>query len=251
MNAYNNCDSNKHRDQFARCASRVSAIFLMALCCGCPPKPPTQLEQLRGVPVGWIRVEATADLDDKERFGQDDADAIRQSVPTVSMLVTEWEAYDVAEIQGTETRVHLACTGPEYFQLLQDAMDIELIRGRFLTKQDVQTSAQVVVLDEVLALKLFPNQQPVGRTISIGKLSLHIVGVVRTDRNSFFNEILRDVYAPTGTCNTEVLDAEQLSQTELDRIWVRVNSHGDVDATQEVIKELLKKRLPETELSVR
>jgi predicted permease len=47
------------------------------------------------------------------------------------------------------------------------AMDIPLLRGRFISDADIKGSAQVVVIDEVMAKSLFPQEDPVGRSIRI------------------------------------------------------------------------------------
>ncbi len=47
------------------------------------------------------------------------------------------------------------------------AMDIPLLRGRFISDTDTQGSAPVIVIDEVMAKGLFPGQDPVGQSIRI------------------------------------------------------------------------------------
>ena len=66
--------------------------------------------------------------------------------------------------------------GPEYLK----AMGISLLRGRFLTAQDNEHSPLVVVIDDVLARKYFPNQDPIGKRLNLDDLSApaEIVGVV-------------------------------------------------------------------------
>ena len=67
------------------------------------------------------------------------------------------------------------------------AMDIPLLRGRFISGADVKGSAPVVVIDEMMAKGLFPQQDPVGQSIRIAvpegfgpglDAPLEIVGVV-------------------------------------------------------------------------
>ncbi len=48
---------------------------------------------------------------------------------------------------------------PGYFQ----AMRAKLVRGRFFEDRDTATSARVVVVDEKLAHRFWPNQDPIGR----------------------------------------------------------------------------------------
>jgi len=59
------------------------------------------------------------------------------------------------------------------------AMGIPLLRGRFITEEDNEHSARVVVVDDVLARKLFPNGDPIGRRIQSKLLGgpAEIVGV--------------------------------------------------------------------------
>ena len=47
------------------------------------------------------------------------------------------------------------------------AMDIPLLRGRFVSDTDVKGSARVAVIDETMAKGLFPNGDPVGQSIRI------------------------------------------------------------------------------------
>ncbi len=65
---------------------------------------------------------------------------------------------------------------PSYF----DAMTIPLKRGRLLTAQDDEHSPLVAVIDESLASRYFPQQDPIGRHINIKGIDkpLEVVGVV-------------------------------------------------------------------------
>jgi len=47
------------------------------------------------------------------------------------------------------------------------AMDIPLLRGRFVNDADTKGSAPVMVIDEMMAKGLFPNQDPIGQSIRI------------------------------------------------------------------------------------
>jgi predicted permease len=60
------------------------------------------------------------------------------------------------------------------------AMGIPLKRGRFFTAQDDERSQAVVVIDEVLARKYFPHEDPVGKRLNLEGHDdpVQIVGVV-------------------------------------------------------------------------
>ena len=66
--------------------------------------------------------------------------------------------------------------GPEYLK----AMETPLQKGRFLTSQDNEHAPLVAVIDDVLANKYFPGEDPVGRGLQMKTFEgpVQIVGVV-------------------------------------------------------------------------
>jgi predicted permease len=74
-------------------------------------------------------------------------------------------------------------TSPGY----RRAMGIRLLRGRFLTDQDTLHSRPVVVIDDELARKIFPHQDPLGQHIIIPfkgfETPREIVGIVHHIRH--------------------------------------------------------------------
>jgi putative ABC transport system permease protein len=67
-------------------------------------------------------------------------------------------------------------TGPDYLH----TMGIPLLRGRFFTSADTVDTERVVVINNVLALKYFPDRDPLGQTITVPHFgTAKIVGVVR------------------------------------------------------------------------
>ena len=49
----------------------------------------------------------------------------------------------------------------------KDAMGLRLLKGRFITPQDNEKGAAVVVIDEGMARGMFPNEEPLGKSIII------------------------------------------------------------------------------------
>ena len=66
---------------------------------------------------------------------------------------------------------------PAYFQ----TMGIELIKGRLFTAEDTPATPSVAIIDEVLARRYFPNEDPLGQRLkaSADAPGIEIVGVVR------------------------------------------------------------------------
>ena len=65
---------------------------------------------------------------------------------------------------------------PDYFT----AMNIPVLKGRAFSDRDTMNTPRVIIIDESMARKAFPNQDPIGkRLIPLGGAPHEIVGVVR------------------------------------------------------------------------
>ncbi|MBV8551275.1 MAG: ABC transporter permease [Acidobacteriaceae bacterium] len=68
-------------------------------------------------------------------------------------------------------------------------MKVPLLSGRFFTDQDRLGSEPVIVVDQVLADRIFRGQDPVGRTLSVQWIGVtHIVGVIGTVKHLSLDE---------------------------------------------------------------
>ncbi|HLJ51423.1 MAG TPA: ABC transporter permease [Bryobacteraceae bacterium] len=86
--------------------------------------------------------------------------------------------------QGDMSWALLTLTDPGY----QQAMNIPMLRGRFVEPRDMRRNSHIVVIDEVMARTLFPHEDAVGKSIVVADLSgdmgpemsipLQIVGVI-------------------------------------------------------------------------
>ena len=100
------------------------------------------------------------------------------------------------------TRPGMRIINGDYFE----AMGIGLVSGRRFTAQDVAGNERVVLVNQSLARRLFPHEEPVGRRISGGNTPqgefARIVGVVGDVRhNSLDLEPTGEVYFPLAQYN--------------------------------------------------
>jgi putative ABC transport system permease protein len=95
---------------------------------------------------------------------------------------------------------HIRFISPEYFETIQAPM----VKGRNFTAQDRGNSPPVVIINESLARREFPNEDPLGKQMIIGygndarpQQTPLIVGVVRDMRiNSVRGEVEPQYYLP-------------------------------------------------------
>jgi predicted permease len=105
----------------------------------------------------------------------------------------------------TEGAIELRALSPGYFKTL----GMRLLRGRDVSDDDRQGSTPVVVISQTVANRYFPGQDPIGRTIAVGKWHgqsvaatldeppRQIVGIVADIRDiSLEREPMRTVFVP-------------------------------------------------------
>ena len=130
---------------------------------------------------------------------------------------------------GTDEIETVAATsniiGADYF----DALGVPVVRGRSFTRQETESDSgpRVAIVDELLAARLWPDEDPIGRQIGFGREpsdrgdDLEVVGVVATVRDDLFpSEPRPHVYVPFGQSfqtgmnihlRTSAADAESLA----------------------------------------
>jgi putative ABC transport system permease protein len=120
------------------------------------------------------------------------------SLPLGGDTFNVWRGYipegRPATLQESGNAAFLAAS-PEYFRTLQ----IPLLAGRLFDDRDTNNSPKVLIVNEPMARKLWPGQNPIGKHISIWrdeKFSREIVGVVGETKASLDNDPGEQMYVP-------------------------------------------------------
>jgi putative ABC transport system permease protein len=89
----------------------------------------------------------------------------------IDAVEIEGRAGSIESVAADENRV-----GPDYFT----TMNIRLLRGRDFTAQDREGGPPIAVINETMARRLFPGEDPIGRRFRFGDADpfIEVVGVV-------------------------------------------------------------------------
>src|SRR5262249_4545502 len=120
------------------------------------------------------------------------------------------------------------------------ALRIPLKKGRFISENDTIHSPPVVVIDELLARKYFPNEDPVGKhlTISAFNTQSEIVGVVGHAKQFGLTEGSKDSQPQLYYANMQGEDKFIVFWTNL---GFMVRTKGDPQAMVAAIRAMLEK----------
>jgi putative ABC transport system permease protein len=155
--------------------------------------------------------------------------------------------------QKQEYDADIRVSTPDYFQ----TMRIPLLRGRRLRENDTANSAQVAVINEALARRVFPGQDPVGKYIqNFGPMNdkIQIVGVVGNVHHVGLSNAPRsEIYLPFGQAHwpqvfmvvrTKTADPLTLTSAAQNAVW-SVNRDvplANIRTMQEVIADSVLRR---------
>jgi putative ABC transport system permease protein len=112
-----------------------------------------------------------------------DLQAIQPSIPQVTHAAGSHAMPLTVTAGGAELPVTLVGVTAGY----QEIRRLIVLRGRYLDEGDLESRSKVCILTEDLAKRLFPSDDPIGRTIRVGELIFSVIGVFR-ERGSTFGE---------------------------------------------------------------
>jgi len=109
--------------------------------------------------------------------------AISSALPLTTTRLTPMlpEGQPVVPL-GQRPVLNIETISPEYSSVLR----VPLLRGRTFTDHDDATAPPVAIVNQALALRFWPNENPIGKHIVIGRLAraVEVVGVLGDLKNS-------------------------------------------------------------------
>jgi putative ABC transport system permease protein len=175
---------------------------------------------------------------------------ITETIPTIVRALPIREIRKELRYRHRALDCRLVGCTPEYFAVNHLAMD----RGRFISPSDMDDRANYAVLAYTTAEKLFPFENPVGKTIQLDQDFYSIVGTTRKRTPSAgiggslaAQDFNQDVYIPYTTLRTRIGDqvitarsgSREGEMVELSQITLTVGDIGEVMDTKEMIEGLL------------
>lgn len=180
-----------------------------------------------------------------------DMQRIRETLTDVDQIAPFREFNYEARYFDRFTEARLVGIYPEYAEINR----LEMAKGRFLEKTDVEMRSNVCVIGSELAKKLFQFESILGQSIQVaGRFRFQVVGVIAPKMSSggigtslSAQDFNKDVYIPLTTDQTRIgkmlieqsegsFKAEKL---ELSQLTVRVTDSSKVKSTAAAIESLL------------
>ncbi len=200
-----------------------------------------------------------------------DSENILKAIPTVERVSPEAIYSTLAVRNGKKLSVKLTGITSEFFELFNQ----ELKKGNMFSKWQSERGDPVCIIGPEVAIRLFPKENPIGKSVKCGSVWLNVIGVLegvivneKAEEMGISNYNLT-VFTPLKTLLLRYKDRSLISQSsmsgsevfyvgrsvmmtdnggsgggenQLDKIVVQVKETSQLSATAKLIDKILNRR---------
>ncbi len=170
-----------------------------------------------------------------------DAEAVRVGAPDVTLVAPSQDRPRRVKHGTVSTMTTVRGTTPEY----EEVRDFRTVSGRYFTRDENQMSARVVVLGARVRELLFPDQDPIGKTVRVGRTSFEIIGVLESKGTTVdgLSEEDNQVVIPIRSALRRVFNVDYINM-----IYVQVRDADRMQHAAAQIADILRTRHRTVEL---
>jgi putative ABC transport system permease protein len=125
----------------------------------------------------------------------EDGEAIAANVDNVVAVAPSSNTSVQTVVGGKNVRTMVTGVTPEY----QEVYGITLAEGNFISADDNNSKARVVVIGSNVATTLFPDSDPLGQTVRSGNYIVTVIGVLESSGQSITGSTDNAIYMPLNT----------------------------------------------------
>lgn len=172
-----------------------------------------------------------------------DAEALKE-LPNVGVVSPERSTRATVRYGNLDYQTNITGIWPGYAA----TQNWKMAAGSFITQEDVQGYAPVIVLGQTVAKNLFPNgDNPVGRYVLVKSVPFEVVGVLAgKGANAFGSDMDNIALVPLSTGYMRLFGKQYLNS-----INVKVENVQQVESTQSAIETLIRQRHGKEDFQVR
>jgi putative ABC transport system permease protein len=152
---------------------------------------------------GGVRQQGT----DSQKLTLEDLENLREKSTLLSNISPQVNGSGQAIYGANNWPTSIYGVSPEYLSIRK----LELVDGSVFTVKDVKRAAKVAVIGQTVVENLFPDTDPIGKTIRLDKMPLRIIGVLEEKGENSFGQDQDDlIISPYTTVQKRVLAINHL-----------------------------------------
>ncbi len=164
----------------------------------------------------------------------EDFESIAQQVPGVVAVSPELRSTERYTAEGKNWSGSVRGAAPAYFEV----RDWPLASGTIFTDEDVRSLATVALLGQTVVDRMFPEGDPVGRTLRVGSVAFQVIGVLAKKGAAPWGEDQDDIVIIPYTTSMKRI----IGTTRVRSINVKIATAPEMPIAQEQVNLLLRDR---------
>jgi putative ABC transport system permease protein len=186
------------------------------------------------VTKGGVRLGAGA----SPTLSDEDALAILSDIPAVQVAAPFISGKNQVVASGVNWATVINMINPSYLE----ARDWALEQGRMFEPEELSGGAQVALLGQTLATKLFSDVDPIGQVLRVGSVPFQIIGLLTKKGQSAFGQDQDDVLLIPLVTGQRLGNRNQVKSRSVGGIYVKVREGESLSDVQEEVTSLLRQR---------
>jgi putative ABC transport system permease protein len=171
-------------------------------------------------------------------LSDEDALAILSDIPAVQAAAPFISGKNQVVAGGINWATVINMINPSYLE----ARDWALEQGRIFEPEELTGGAQVALLGQTLAAKLFSDVDPIGQVLRVGSVPFQIIGLLTKKGQSAFGQDQDDVLLIPLVTGQRLGNRNQVKSRSVGAIYVKVREDESVSDVQEEVTSLLRQR---------
>ena len=165
----------------------------------------------------------------------EDAAAILEEAPEVARIAPAQDRGRRVKFGQISTMTTVLGTTPDF----EEVRDFRVVGGRYFTEEEGRRSARVAVLGSRVRDLLFPYEDPLGKTMLVGKIPFQVIGVLESKGATVdgLSEEDNQVVIPLQTALRRVFNLDYLKM-----VYVQVRNGDRLDLAEAQIADILRTR---------
>ena len=179
------------------------------------------------------------DVKSSDYFTLKDMEMLKSMLPEITAIASPWNIYGNINVGKKTKEIMLQATTEDYFKIKKT----EILHGRLINHGDVQSSRQVILIDEKAALELFGKTDVVGEKVSVSfrenSSTYNVVGILKSNESEFI-QMLEGSNFYSGMIPVTALN-KFFFNIDFSYMTAKVDASADLSQTAKKIVKLLEK----------
>ena len=171
-------------------------------------------------------------------LSDEDAAAIVSEISAVQVTAPFTSGKVQVIASGINWATTLYMIDPGYLE----ARDWALEQGRLFDADELSRGAQVALLGQTVVNTLFPDVDPVGQTIRVGKVPFFVIGTMAKKGQSAFGQDQDDMLLTPLATGKRLVGRNQVKSHSVGAVYVKVRDGESLADVQDEVTSLLRQR---------